>query len=522
MLIGTIGSVRRAQVRGGGVIVLHADTPDEVQVEWWLGGDDRWYRPEREITTRQHLVRNSPIVQTSVRVPTGDAIATCFAAVQGPRELVVMDLENRSKLPFAIAVVLRGPGVRDVTVQGTQVKVGGLSLLSLGRAPMKAAAVPAGEDVAEVVMSGRATDVMPTVSGNAEVALILPVTHATTLRMAFLIGASSSAAFAGSPVVSSLPDVHTMANGWGVHLDRGPFFKLPDGELATNFTQALGALLLAAEPATASASTPVAEVAILAEALVLSGFTAEAGALLEDVGFAQGSKGRICDAGSLAFGASEEAVTAVVLRSVATHASLSGDALFAQTMAPMVAGGLEFLAKRASKSAELAQYLSIAPAVARLFEVADDQRAAVQCQALWERNGSPTFVVTLPLPPLPALGLGGTLVPEDSYRVAAIVRSTIERFAIADPNDSDAVDLVSDFDPGWKGGKVDVRGIPTRAGSLSYSVRWHGQRPAILWDVDPEEGGGWPELRLRCASLDPTWVGEGLKGEALLQQSAAR
>ena len=61
------------------------------------------------------------------------------------------------------------------------------------------------------------------------------------------------------------------------------------------------------------------------------------------------------------------------------------------------------------------------------------------------------------------------------------------------------VTLLPELPAAWRGHGVDVRDAPTRAGPVSYSVRWHGDRPALLWEVPP----GVP---LRAPGLDPGWT----------------
>ncbi len=506
MIIGTIGSPRRAHVRGGGVIVLHAGTSEEITLDWWVGGDDRWYRPDTEITTRQHLIRNAPIVQTSVRVPSGDAIFTTFGAVQGQRELAVCDVENRSKVPFALALVLRGPGVRNVSVTGAVVRVDGFPLLTLPRAPQRFALVEQGGDLAGVVMSGAATPSLEQTadpSVGVELAVILPLTHGTTMRFAALLGASSGVALSGTPVLTTLPDVHRAASGWGVHIGRLPEILVPEKAFATDAAANGAALLLAAEPAIASTDLTVPERAAVATALALSGCTAESGALLEGVGEFQLSNG--------SFDADNALISAHMIRALATHAAISGDHLFAETLAPQLAGALEFVLKR---SARLKNNESVAvlPEAARFFQVAKDSAAAAQCRKAWAKAGSPWPLPELPLPPLPAVGPGGSLVPDDPIRLASAVVAHVR--AIADVGPDDRVDLVPGFRKAWLGAKLDVRNLATPAGRVSFSFRWHGARPALLWDVEDPTGVA---LTLRCSSIDPAWRGEGLKGEALLQ-----
>jgi hypothetical protein len=55
--------------------------------------------------------------------------------------------------------------------------------------------------------------------------------------------------------------------------------------------------------------------------------------------------------------------------------------------------------------------------------------------------------------------------------------------------------------------------MPTASGTLSYAIRWHGDRPALLWELEPWPGS--PPVRLTCG-LDPGWSTQEPTGEALL------
>lgn len=68
----------------------------------------------------------------------------------------------------------------------------------------------------------------------------------------------------------------------------------------------------------------------------------------------------------------------------------------------------------------------------------------------------------------------------------------------------------------WFGQDLAVHGAPARSGRVSYALRWHGSRPALLWEVvDPA-----PDLVLRAPGLDPTWSTTDPSGEALLAARA--
>ena len=53
--------------------------------------------------------------------------------------------------------------------------------------------------------------------------------------------------------------------------------------------------------------------------------------------------------------------------------------------------------------------------------------------------------------------------------------------------------------------------MPLRRGSCSFAVRWHGARPALLWDVPPG-------VEVRAPALDPAWSSSEPVGETLLAE----
>ena len=56
-----------------------------------------------------------------------------------------------------------------------------------------------------------------------------------------------------------------------------------------------------------------------------------------------------------------------------------------------------------------------------------------------------------------------------------------------------------------------VNGAVTPHGVVSFALRWHGARPALLWDVSDGVALGAP-------GLDPAWEGGPGPGEALLSE----
>jgi hypothetical protein len=54
-----------------------------------------------------------------------------------------------------------------------------------------------------------------------------------------------------------------------------------------------------------------------------------------------------------------------------------------------------------------------------------------------------------------------------------------------------------------------VRDAPTHRGPVSWSVRWHGDRPALLWE-------GAPGATFTAPGLDAAWSSDDARGEVLL------
>jgi hypothetical protein len=77
------------------------------------------------------------------------------------------------------------------------------------------------------------------------------------------------------------------------------------------------------------------------------------------------------------------------------------------------------------------------------------------------------------------------------------------------------VDLLPDpFPPAWLGQSVEAHGVPAGEATVGMALRWHGARPALLWEADAP-------VRLTCSGLDPAWTGSGASGEALLSPPRA-
>jgi hypothetical protein len=98
--------------------------------------------------------------------------------------------------------------------------------------------------------------------------------------------------------------------------------------------------------------------------------------------------------------------------------------------------------------------------------------------------------------------------PFDDSTPGGLLES-VRRMLVRDEPD---LELAPGLPGAWRGQDLEVFDAPTRGGRLSYALRWHGDRAALLWEVaDPVD-----ELVLRAPALDPRWSARDPSGEALL------
>ena len=491
MIIGTLGSSARVRVSAGGVVHL----PSEVELSWWIGADDRWHIPAEEVTARQSLVADAPVPRIAVRVPGGDIVTTLAAVQQAQRELVVIDIANQSAVPVAIAFVVRVEGRRAITVDGTVVRVDGRPVLYLPRAPHFSVGVAADADMAAALRAGESGGV----DENArQVAVMLPVTHRTTLRVAALLGAAGVAALVASPVLSALPDGESVARGWAIQAGRGPSV---DGQDAMDSqVRSLGAAVLLESDAFVPSDSDVDLVRLtaLSRACDRLGFHAESARLLRTVDHHQRRRGGIGDE-------SQPMLTELSVIAVADHARCTGDAAFAIEMAPLVAGALEFLRKRGPADR------AVFGAGARLLDLAGEERAARTADRLWTGAGSVWPPRRAPLPPLPARSDGASLLPDDLLRLSD--RALDAAAVVAMEDGAGVVDLLSGMRADdLLGVNLAAHRVPTVHGPLSFAVRWHGERAALLWEFSGDRSGS-----LRVPGVAPGHVVAAQRsGEVLL------
>jgi hypothetical protein len=161
--------------------------------------------------------------------------------------------------------------------------------------------------------------------------------------------------------------------------------------------------------------------------------------------------------------------------------------------------------------------LSALPDLARLLDAVGERRAAADVRTLVEANPAPpAAIATLDLEALLATASATWTWPggdhgHDLAANAAVV-AAVRRLLVREV--PDGLELSPEVPEAWLGQGWEVHDLPTAHGRLGYAIRWHGERPALLWDL--EARAGRPPARLRVPALDPAWTTTEPRGEALL------
>ncbi|HEV3226519.1 MAG TPA: hypothetical protein VGZ52_06785, partial [Acidimicrobiales bacterium] len=250
--IGNVASTWEAIVDPRGLVTTWFDG---WSLDWWIGGDDRWYLPSREPPSRmrQQLVGGTPVVETAMRIPGGEAVHRAYA-IAGDDEFAMVEIENRSRVPFALALAVRPYNPEGLAVierielhDDTTVTVDGRVALLLPKPPPRAAASTFRDgDSAGIILRGEAPvgGEFPTrlrdEAGMAQAAFVYPLPHTATLRVALPLVASKRTrrrsltrrrVERAPSYPSTVPTPAQVARGWVAQSSGGLRFEVPDARL---------------------------------------------------------------------------------------------------------------------------------------------------------------------------------------------------------------------------------------------------------------------------------------------------
>jgi hypothetical protein len=390
-LIGAVGTPCRAWVSPcGDVTPVHESAVDAPTLQWFVAAEDRWHLPSSEAAVRQRRIEGTPVIETRVKVPEGDAIQRVWS-VPDLGGLTIIEVENASVLPFAVAFA----GARVLTERPpVEVPIGGIEL--------------------------------------PDDAIVLPVAHTATIRVAIPHDPARFTTWA----LPTLAPAMAVVRGWETVVHRASRLVLPDAGLGEAVAAARSDLLLAG---------PV-EVD------------------RDVVGF---------------------------LLDVAELGRLGDDA---DAWMPEIVEPIASIARSADPEVELALR-----ACERLALSAGDDRAARDMARIRERrlrDGRADLTTSDKPSSFSDLRRGesvGRFVAQVEQRIADEGRL-----------------LPLGIPRRWLGSNFEVHGVPTGPRStVGFAVRWHGERPAVLWE---QQG---PTQMLSAPAVDADWSSNAQSGETL-------
>jgi hypothetical protein len=112
--------------------------------------------------------------------------------------------------------------------------------------------------------------------------------------------------------------------------------------------------------------------------------------------------------------------------------------------------------------------------------------------------------------------LGGGCVGDGHHGGAIAAFLSFVRQVLVRETPAAGLALATIFPAEWAGQSLEVHDAPTQHGRISYALRWHGNRPALLWQCER------PGVTLTVPGLDPAFSTTELSGEALLAPYRAR
>ena len=542
-----------ARVDGAGAVRL---TDRGWVLDWMVATEAGWQAVTDAGSLRQQLVEQAPVVETTLHLGGGRLVHRAFvAADRDGTSAAVVEVRNDSPHTVGLALVIRPASVdgpmppvawrRDGTGE-TIVSIDGHAAAVL---PDPAGVVTAdGDDdlvgALAVASSESAVGDGSTAQGSgvARVALIRPLPHTLTTRV------SLSPTAGVSP--TRLADAEAVARGWARHTRGGCRVELPEPVLGDLVTASRAQVLLAvrADRDDVGIGPAVAD-ARLADALRAMGQGRLAAGLGARWLTRLGARGLVDDGST-----SGVAATGATLEILGRAApDLEVDEV--QEWLPEVTGmlvGLDRTERRASAAPQpWDRFWADAGrrgAISVLRRVGQDD-AADQVGARLERSpdrggtasdGAGGILGALDDRALVAASwrrmltaraaIGQGRWPEDDLRwlLTATDRTGVMPLAVDDhlvaaevvalwrdlgatERPDGTVMLLPAVRLRWLGHPLEAHDVAIGSGSVGFAIRWHGERPALLWESRGMEG-----RPLTCPGLDPGWSTTEARGDALL------
>ncbi|MBU3702133.1 MAG: hypothetical protein FGM58_08835 [Acidimicrobiia bacterium] len=518
-------------------------------MDWAVGAADGWHLASTDAAVRQWLVEDTPVVVSALRVPDGAIEHRCWAGVVAGRPFAMIELHNAAPVAVAVAVVIRPSADRhlgSIGLDDAEVRVDGRRTLWFTRAPSRSM-VGTTAAVLDAIASGTAdgrwpVDGVRSADGDAAAAFVFPLPHTASMRMALALDDVPD----GVPVdVASMVASDVVVSGWRTQTAGAPRIDLPERDAASAIDAARRHLLVHAglrlRAGVDDDATGLA--AEMAMALDEHGLHVTARDLLGAALATRRSDG--------SFGAGDTITTARVLVALDRHRRLADDGPMDDELVAIMAAGADRLRRRvlgsrwprAARPSRVGRLRADAAdarwTLQALQSAAASLRASGQTDAAAVVDGH-AMSLRREVPDRAGAGHDGagramgdvvtglrrrlaegvpcwtwpsTELGDDPWRAVEFLRSV--RALLVD-DDGDGIDLLPDAIDEWFGSPLAVHDLPTAHGRVSFALRWHGARPAMLWDLALRDDAA--PVRVSASMLDPAWMSTDPRSEALLAE----
>lgn len=546
--LSTIGVGSVADVDGRGVIFPRGRS---LSIEVWFGSGERWARASDDAGVRQTRIVGLPIIETRQRVGDDDIVQTAWADESGDvRGRIVVELRNETAVAVVAAIVVRprrllGKGsIIDLRVTDTLIVADRRPLIELPREPGDVAVAVDGRDaLLDLLPPGGVSMIAHTEihddEGQASLAAMIPLTPGVDRQIQILDGRE--------PATVAPAPLDRIVAGWRSHLADGAEFDLPGWPKhlpAALMSSLIGEVADERGPLGAT-DWLIEDDAVLATALGGVGLDWAASSVVDRLLIAV-ADGRI----------RQSEWVGVAAACACVVGSSSGNETLARHPDSVISVIGETLTRMSSPW--LSDRLVEAVRVAHGDEAASDASAIVPSRdtaaaVALARLGIPVdstmcdgIVETVDSAsrPLNVHDAGLSMVASSQCGLEFDAINTVRALAgstwrwghdgcgdspharasilvglrsLVIREDAETIDLLPGFPSTWLGQNLRVARIPTRAGLCSFAIRWHGARPALLWEFDRSPT---VPLVLTCRSIDPAFRSVDATGEALLEEPA--
>lgn len=449
-------------------------------LDWTLAAGARWVASLETERVTQRLL-GPAVVETTIETPSGTVVHRVAAAVAGGEPVAIIELENQGGVAIAAGVAIRpvqiaGRGhLGDVALDEGGVVAGGHQILRFESAP--AAGRVGNVDDGDLLASppeataGFKPASSSCRSGGAQAVAVWPLPHTATQRVVVPLGDAIRAD-------AHVPAIDDVERGWRKHLDAGMRVDVGGIDLSDRLPVAARVLLTSWPEVQHTPSVIVA--------LSELGFGDDVPRLLGDLE-------RLDD-------------DHAVLAAVARWTQLAGDVRHLDALDRVI--GPVARAAHGAASARTSGPGWLGDALNALGDAID----MIEQPDVAERMRALASTVEVATDRERAYGIVNDGAADDIAMTPRSAASLViaARSLIVDESNA-SVALLPELPIRWRGQTIDVLSMPLRDGNVSFGLRWHGSRPALLWEVDTPS-----PVQLSAPGIDPAFSTTEATGETLL------